>query len=138
MLSVSHERNNNFHNNPPILLQAHTLNNASRMASSRRFLNDEATGDEQSPLTTPERVRILPPQVFTSEATGLTPSAADQSLRREDNFLSGGNPGGSSNLLKQRSINALNTNLPRVMPNANLPPKLSTSGSATKLINIAT
>lgn len=77
LLSVSHERNTTFQNGPPILLQAHTLNNASRLASSRRFLNDEATGDEQSPMTTPERVRVLPPQVFTSEATGLTPSAAD-------------------------------------------------------------
>jgi hypothetical protein len=101
-------------------------------------LVDDATGDEASPITTPERVALQIPQGLTSES-GMTPSVADQSIRREDSQLIRRMQGGeeSFNLLKQRSLNAVNTNLPRALPNSSqLPPKLASSGSATKLINI--
>ena len=96
-------------------MQAHTLNNASRLTSSRTRGNNE----NRSP-SPPNAMEGTALQQLGYTSDGLTPT--DNTMRRIDEVVSG-----TGNILsmgvKQRSMNALTTNLPRIS-------KLTSSQSA--------
>lgn len=89
LLSVSGERNQS--QAPPHLLQAHTLGNVSRVTSSRQMLLNEQS--PTSPVPVPAQ-------------SAAYPSETEGTEKRHEEYM----------LARQRSLNALTTNLPSTMP----------------------
>ena len=116
MLSVSGDRNSLFQKegNPPHLLHAHTLNNASRLTSSRQY--------DQSPDV--KMLTQLP--VLTSDGCATPTDYSNVHNNTNEGITL------SMQMIKQRSLNALNTNLPTTAPVSNLGARhLSTNSSNT-------